>query len=142
MTPTLTIYILMILTVHANQRKSWDKWGIALSGACLIHCVAVFALPLLLPTLNMFVHTPWIHRVFAVFILFVTPMAFVPGYRRHGVSAVLALAVLGVAGILLGVLMDRLVPESLSHGLSIAGSMCLIGAHIQNIRHSHRARCC
>lgn len=145
MTPTLSIYNSMTVTVHENSKGTWDKWGMALSGACLLHCVAVMALPLLLPTLRLFVHTPWIHRLFALFILVVTPMAFVPGYRRHGISTAMTLAYGGVALILVGVFTDGFFSELLTHGISITGSVILIAAHVQNLRHTHsnaHQKCC
>lgn len=144
MTLTLSIYRAMIVAVHqhSSNKKAWDRLGIVLSTACFFHCVAVMGLPLLLPTLNLFIHTPWIHRVFAVLILVITPMAFIPGYRRHGLSNIIALAYLGVAGILLGVFLDGHTEEWISHSISILGSILLITAHVQNIRHSRRANCC
>lgn len=134
----------MIVAVHqhSSNKKPWDRLGILLSSACLIHCVAVVFLPLLIPALALFVHTPWVHRVFAVFILVITPMAFIPGYRRHGLNRIIIQAYIGVGLILLGVFTDGLLSEEVSHGLSILGSLNLVMAHVQNIRHSHRARCC
>lgn len=143
MTLTLSIYKSMIVAVHDNStRKTWDKLGIALSGACLIHCILVFFLPLLVPAMALFIHTPWIHRFFAVFILVVTPLAFIPGYRRHGMRRVMVRAYIGIGFILMGVFFDGHTSEVFSHGLSIIGSILLVTAHLQNIRHSRRKHCC
>ena len=134
----------MIVAVHqhSSNKKAWDRLGILLSSACLIHCVAVIFLPLLIPALALLVHTPWVHRVFAVVILVVTPMAFIPGYRRHGMSRIITMAYIGVGLILLGVFSDGFVSEYVSHGMSVLGSLALVTAHVQNIRHSRASRCC
>lgn len=134
----------MIVAVHqhSSNKKAWDRLGILLSGACLIHCIAVVFLPLLIPALALAVHTPWIHRTFALIILVVTPLAFIPGYRRHGLNRILVKAYLGVGFILLGVFSDGLVSEYTSHGFSVIGSLALVLAHLENIRHSRTSRCC
>lgn len=143
MTLTLSIYSSMIVAVHENSdRKTWDKLGIALSSACLVHCILVFLLPLLVPTLAFFIHTPWMHRFFAAFILIVTPLAFIPGYRRHGMRRVMVQAYLGIGFILLGIFLDGFTSEVFSHGISIVGSIMLVFAHVQNIRHSRHRHCC
>jgi len=144
MTLGLPIYRSMIVAVHqhSSNKKAWDRLGILLSGACLIHCVVVMGLPLILPAMTFFVHSPWIHRVFAVFIMLITPMAFIPGYRVHGMNRIIILAYLGVGGILMGVFSDGFVSEYLSHGISVVGSILLVTAHAQNLRHSRRSRCC
>lgn len=125
------------------MKKVWDKLGIALSSICLAHCVAVVLLPLLLPALGTYFHSPWIHQTFAALVLIITPMAFMPGYRRHGLTRVLVLAWAGVAFVLAGVFSDGKLPEITSHGLSIMGSCFLVSGHLLNLRHSRKAaRCC
>jgi hypothetical protein len=133
----------MELVHDSTMRKLWDKWGIVLSAACIIHCFAVVILPLLLPAVEMLVHSPWVHRVFATLVIFTTPLAFLPGYRRHGLHRVLILAVAGLCLVLVGVAMDGQVDEFLSHATSIVGSMLLVSAHVWNLKHSHRhQKCC
>ncbi len=135
------------------MKKQWDKWGIVLSTACIIHCFAVVILPLMLPAVEMFVHSPWVHRIFAALVITTTPLAFIPGYRSHGLKHVLALAVVGLVMILSGVFIDGHVSEWLSHATSIVGSLLLVSAHVFNIRysrkfhpvrhkHSHAEKCC
>jgi hypothetical protein len=129
--------------VHVtNMKKIWDRWGIALSGVCLFHCIAVILLPMILPALEVFVHIPWIHRLFAFFVLITTPLAFIPGFRRHGFGHVLSLAILGVSCILAGVILDGSVSEILSHIFSIAGSIMLVAGHWLNMKHSQKEKCC
>ena len=129
------------MSTPSLPKKVWDKVGILLSSACLVHCVGLLVIPFLLPALGAFFHSPWVHRFFAAFILIVTPMAFMPGYRRHGMSRVLVQAGLGIAFILAGVATDGVLPELASHGFSVVGSLMLVGAHVQNLRHSRRSCC-
>lgn len=125
------------------MRKLWDKWGIALSSACILHCVLVGLLPLVIPALGLFMHTPWVHRLFALFVMVSTPLAFLPNFRRHGMNRVLIQAALGLVLVMTGVFQDGLWPELLTHGLSVAGSALLVWAHWLNLRHAQKnAACC
>jgi len=120
------------------MKKQWDKWGIVLSTACIIHCFAVVILPLMLPAVEMFVHSPWVHRIFAALVITTTPLAFIPGYRQHRLQYVLFTAVAGLFMILSGVFLDGRIDEALSHGISIVGSILLVSAHVLNLRYSRR----
>ncbi len=121
--------------VHAvPMKKMWDKFGIALSGACLLHCILIGLLPLLMPAVELFIHTPWIHRAFAFFILITTPLAFIPGFRSHRSTLVLLAAALGLMAIMIGVFQDGLWEENLVHAISIGGSLLLVWGHWQNLR--------
>lgn len=129
--------------VHGHtHRKTWDKWGIALSGACLIHCLLVILLPLLLPAVEMLVDSPWVHRLFGLFVLLTTPLAFLPSYRRHGLHMVLAWAAAGMGLVIAGVFLDQKVSDNWAHVLSVGGSILLVSAHILNIRKSQKHTCC
>jgi hypothetical protein len=124
-----------------SAKKAWDKLGILLSTLCIVHCAGLLVLPLLLPALGALFHSPWIHRTFAVFILVITPMAFMPGYRRHGMTRVLVQAGIGIALVLTGVATDGLFSELTTHLCSVAGSVMLVSAHVQNLHHSRRSCC-
>ncbi len=129
--------------VHEDTvKKAWDRWGIALSSACIIHCVAVVVLPLLVPAVGLVLHGPWVHRVFAVFIAVSGWFAFSPVYRRHGLNAVVGRALAGTLLLVFALLFDGHAPEGLVHGLSIAGSILLVIAHVLNLRHTHQRSCC
>jgi hypothetical protein len=126
------------------MKRVWDKMGIAISGACVVHCIMVAFLPLIFPALAIYTHLTWIHQVVAVAILFTSPLAFLPGYRRHGLTWIITAALTGIAFIGLGYLMEGKVTEQLSHGITIMGSLGLVFAHAKNIQHSHRHQhqCC
>lgn len=123
---------------------AWGKWadrfGICLSGLCVIHCALTPVALLLLPALN--VVSPDLaremsHDHFHDFMFIAVPLlaalAFVPGYRRHRNLKVFAWALPGLALILLGgsLLEGRLWLESI---VTIAGSAFLIRSHVVNRR--------
>lgn len=117
--------------------------GIAFSSVCLVHCVIVAFLPLLFPFLKHLTHATWVHIVFTSVILFTSPLAFIPGYRKHGTNWILALALMGLMFLFMGILLEEKVLDQVSHGISILGSLCLITAHAKNIQHSHaKQQCC
>jgi len=128
----------MELVYESAMKKLWDKWGIALSAACIVHCIAVVFLPLMLPAVEMMVHSPWVHRIFAIIIIFTSPLAFIPGYRRHGLHRVLFFAMAGLTLILMGIFLDGAISEYVTHSMSILGSASLVYAHIKNLRHAHK----
>jgi len=127
------------------KKVVWDRLGIAFSSACIVHCIAVAFLPLFFPVLKQYTHSTWVHIVVASIILFTSPLAFVPGYRKHGLTWILGMAVAGLMMVFMGILLDDKVLEQASHGISICGSLLLVLAHAKNIQHSHRHRhqhCC
>jgi hypothetical protein len=126
------------------MKKVWDRMGITFSTACAIHCVVVAFLPLLFPALSVYSHKSWVHVAVGFVILFTSPLAFVPGYRKHGLTWILGVAVTGLLFIMSGVLLERSASEQVSHGVSILGSLCLVFAHAKNLQHSHKHhhQCC
>ena len=84
----------------------WDRLGIVFSSACAIHCVMVAFLPLFFPIVIQYVHSSWIHIVVVTIILFTSPLAFVPGYRKHGITWILGTALLGLMLVFMGILLE------------------------------------
>lgn len=126
------------------MKKIWDKLGIALSSACVAHCLLVAFLPLIFPVLSEYTHSTWVHVIVGFIILFTSPLAFIPGYRKHGLTWIIGVAFSGLFFILLGILAEDHFSEQLSHGISIFGSLLLVFAHFKNLQHSHRHhhQCC
>lgn len=127
------------------MKKVWDRMGIAFSSICAVHCVAVAFLPLLFPAISAYSHQPWVHISVGITILFTSPLAFIPGYRKHGLTWIIAMAMVGLFFILAGMILEKNeVSEQLSHGVSILGSLLLVLAHAKNLQHSHRHhhQCC
>lgn len=126
------------------MKKVWDRLGIAFSSACVVHCILVAFLPIVFPAISAYTHSTWIHIVVGVIILFTSPLAFVPGYRKHGLTWIIATAISGLFFILLGVLLEGHTSDQMSHGVSIFGSVILVFSHAKNLQHSHRHhhQCC
>lgn len=126
------------------MKKVWDRLGIAISSACVVHCIMVAFIPLVLPALSLYSHLDWAHAAVGMAVLCTTPLAFLPGYRRHGLTWIISIALTGVFLIGIGWLLEEKVSEQLSHGITICGSLALVFAHFKNIQHSqrHQHQCC
>ncbi len=134
----------MALCYMSRMKKVWDRLGITFSTACVVHCVVVAFLPLFFPAISLFSHSSWIHIAVGIIILLTSPLAFVPGYKKHGLTWILGTAGTGLFFILMGVLLEEKVTDQMSHGVSILGSLCLVFAHAKNLQHSsrHHHQCC
>lgn len=128
--------------IPAPMKKIWDRVGIAFSSACVLHCVAVAFLPLFFPAFRIFGHQSWVHLFVGFIILLTSPLAFIPGYKKHGLTWILSVAVFGLVLVLSGVLLEDRVSDQMSHGISIFGSLLLVFAHTKNIIHSQRHHHC
>ena len=127
-----------------SMKKVWDRLGIAFSSACVVHCILVAFMPLFFPAIATYTHSSWIHIVVGLIILFTSPLAFVPGYRKHGLTWILGVAISGLFFIILGIMMEGFYSDQITHGVSIFGSLLLVFAHAKNLQHSHRHahQCC
>lgn len=126
------------------MKKVWDRLGIAFSSACVVHCILVAFLPLFFPAISAYTHSSWIHIVVGLIILFTSPLAFIPGYKKHGLTWILTTAVTGLFLIMMGVLLEGKFSDQITHGVSIMGSVALVFAHAKNLQHSHKHhhQCC
>jgi len=126
------------------MKKVWDRIGIAFSSACVVHCIFVAFLPLIFPALTIYTHSSWIHITVAIIILFASPLAFLPGYRSHGVTWIMGCAMSGIVLILAGIAVEGKTSDQMSHGISILGSLILVFSHAKNLQHSrkHKNQCC
>lgn len=127
------------------KKVVWDRIGIAFSSACVVHCIMVAFIPLFFPFISQYTHSSWVHITVLITMLFTTPLAFVPGYKKHGLTWILLTALVGLLLVILGILVEDKVSDQLSHGISICGSLFLVIGHGKNIQHSHRHQhqaCC
>jgi len=120
------------------KKVVWDRLGITFSSACVVHCIMVAFLPFFLPVISQYTHSSWIHFIVLITMLVTTPFAFVPGYKKHGLTWILAMALIGLLLVISSVIIEGKVSDQLSHGISICGSLFLVFAHAKNIQHSHR----
>lgn len=120
----------------------FDRAAIALSGLCILHCLAMPLVLLLLPFLGQFADGHF-HLQMLIVVVPVSTVALLLGFRHHRQTTIL---VGGLAGMLLlfvggtwahnefGVVADRL--------LTICGSLVLATAHFYNSRLSRTRRTC
>ncbi len=70
---------------EADDRSGWiDRLAIALSGLCLIHCVATVLLLSLVASLGGLLANPLIHEVGLTMAMVLAVFAFIRGLRNHG----------------------------------------------------------
>ena len=116
-----------------------DNAAVALSGLCLLHCLALPMVIALLPFLGQFGEGHF-HVQMLIAVLPVSIIAFASGFRRHRSRSVVAWGGVGVLLLLVGgtiahdsygIVADRL--------LTICGALILAAAHYFNNRFSrHR----
>lgn len=120
------------------KKVVWDRLGITFSSACVVHCIMVAFVPFFFPVIKQYTHSSWVHIFVLLTMLITTPFAFIPGYKKHGLTWILGTAVTGIFLVVLGILVEGKVSDQISHGISICGSLFLVIGHGKNIQHSHR----
>jgi hypothetical protein len=118
------------------MKKVWDRLGIAFSSACVAHCILVAFVPVLFPAISAYTHSSWIHVMVGIVILFTSPLAFVPGFKKHGLSWIFKSAIMGLVLIFSGIVLEGKMSDQMSHSISIVGSLILVFSHIKNLQHS------
>lgn len=111
-----------------------DRWAIWLSGACLVHCLAISAAVLLLPTVaGLLVHSETgVHWLFLTIAIPISAIALGSGYRQHRSWLRLAIGTAGLTLMFVGV--SHLAGRALEPPLTIAGVSLVVLAHMLNIR--------
>lgn len=116
---------------------SWaDLSAVALSGLCLLHCLALPVLAALLPVFGAWSDSEWLH---AVFVLFAVPLSLTALLRAHArrrlPPRLWLMAALGLAALAAGALgWPRAAWET---AITVGGSLLLVGAHAWNLRRGH-----
>lgn len=118
-----------------SMKRTADRFGIALSTLCLLHClsvpIALAVLPVLAqaPVLGVLHDSEWIHAALLVPILLISGPVLFQGSRKD--KYVGYLGVLGI-GILCAALFIHI--ESIEQIITACGTVTLITAHIFNLR--------
>jgi drug/metabolite transporter (DMT)-like permease len=71
-------------------------------------------------------------------ILFTSPLAFIPGLRKHGLTWIILTGMFGLMLVFMSILLEDEVSDQVGHGISICGSLFLVFAHIKNLKHAQR----
>lgn len=111
-----------------------DKAAVALSGLCLLHCLALPILIVLLPFLNAVAIDRW-HAPMLLVVIPVSVVAFTIGFRRHYDRGVIRTGVIGMALMVIGgTLAHFLLGLTADRVLTVAGAVILAAAHYRNTR--------
>lgn len=116
------------LRFQRNPKWNLDGLGVAVSGLCLIHCLALPILLALLPALSWLAPDEHIHQLLTVAAIPVALMALIPGYRLHRSLATL-LGGFGGLGMMVGA--PVLLP-AYADAVSSTGAAILVTAHLCN----------
>jgi len=130
-----------ILRTTLSQARPWDLAGIGASLLCILHCVATPLLVIALPALEVLERQT--HAAFALGILCIGLLAFIPGYRRHRRSRVVLLGLVGFGMLTAGVLVpEGAMSETAEVTVTVLGGATLITAHLRNAYFCLLCRAC
>ncbi|MEA3275438.1 MAG: MerC domain-containing protein [Pseudomonadota bacterium] len=130
-----------ILRLTLSKARPWDLAGIGASALCILHCVATPLLVIVLPALEIFERQT--HAGFALSILCIGLLAFVPGYRRHRRWQIVFLGLIGFGMLSAGVLVpEGGMSEAAEVALTVLGGTTLITAHLRNAYFCLLCRAC
>lgn len=122
-------------------QRPWDLAGVGASALCILHCVATPLLVVAVPALELLERTA--HTGFAVAILCIGLLAFIPGYRQHRRWSVVLTALVGFGLLSAGPFMPAgALSESAETGLTVLGGVLLITAHLRNAYLCRFCRAC
>lgn len=117
-----------------------DLSAIALSGLCLIHCLALPLLMSMLPWLAWLDgHAAWIHAWLLMLIAPLSAWALSRGCRQHGRRPVLYAGLLAISALVAAVVVAPRAP-ALEAPLTLLGSVMLVSIHVWNLRMLARRR--
>lgn len=132
------------MCLPAARPRLADLTGIALSFACLLHCLALPLLILLAPALSRWIALPeGIHAVILLLALPAAAIAMRDGWRRHQQLMPAILAAIGLGLLALGLSAHEgwiaaANPEAADRLLTSVGALTLATAHLVNWRWRHR----
>lgn len=121
--------------------KVLDRFGICVSGICVVHCIVTPIVIILFPALNTsHLFHDWFHLIFGTVVITSVLIAVYPHCNRHGHKDIVALALLGSISILFALFFGHDLNKYFEHGFTTLGSVLLITAHIKNMKVRH-GRC-
>lgn len=121
----------------ARDGDRLDQAAMCLSGACLVHCLALPVVMVLAPWFSLGIFgEQWFHLALVVLVLPISLVAFRLGYRQHGGRGMLLPGLSGLALVALAAVMEfaHLGSHELAAGLTSLGGVLLIVGHWRNLR--------
>ncbi len=138
------------------QHEIFDRFAIALSSICAIHCIvlpiAASVTPLLMSTVDHgnAAHEFWFHQFILIFVIPISIIALAIGYRCHRKRLPIILGGIGLTIlIIVAVFAEQLITQQiLSHTgetvLTVIGGIIHASGHVTNVlttRASHATAC-
>jgi hypothetical protein len=118
----------------------WDRCGIFISFACLLHCLLLPVLLIAFPALEI-ESTPFFHRIMLIAIISIALFSFRHAYFKM-FKPVIFFSLAGIFLVVTGYFVEESVSENWGHALTILGSFCMIGAHAVNLEWHKKNNCC
>ena len=130
----------------------FDRLAIALSGICAIHCIAFPIVASLIPLLSITLyhgntlHEFWFHHFILLFILPVSVVALITGYRCHKqltpfLIGGFGLLILVFIAIFAGTLISKnIIPQQGETWLTVAGGFVHAIGHVLNVLATRNSR--
>lgn len=111
-----------------------DKAAVALSGLCLLHCLALPLVLLLLPFVSA-LSLDRLHGQMLIVVIPVSVVALLLGFRRHRSRLVLLAGIVGMVLLIIGgTLAHNRLGIAADRTLTIAGAVVLAFTHYRNSR--------
>jgi len=122
---------MFITSQSSGQQNRWDYVGVGASFLCVVHCLLTPVLITALPTLAATEHQT--HSVFAIIILLLGMLAFIPGYLTHRNKSIPIIGFIAISMITFAsVLPEMKNAEMIETGLVMIGGITLIYSHLRN----------
>lgn len=122
----------------SDSSTKMDRFAIALSGLCLLHCLFIPVVVAAAPALSALVlgTETTVHWIFLAFALPTSCWALLRGFKRARNTLALAAGLVGLCVMFLGV--SHLFNPRLEVPVTVVGVSLVVVAHVLNLRHQAR----
>ena len=107
--------------------STFDASGMALSGLCIVHCLALPLMASFLPVAGVLAEAEWIHKVLVLFVLPISGWVIFRSLKTDGNLVFLGFAICGLVLLISAAFIHAL--HDLETPLTVAGASMLAFAH-------------
>jgi len=116
-----------------NRDRYLDFFGIFLSFACAIHCLAIPIIAILDISNFIFLESEWVHFALILCVVPIAAFSLLRGYKIHKKTFPLVLGIFGILWLVIALAIEGWVTPSTERALTIIGSGAIIAAHFFNL---------